>query len=256
MKILLTNDDSLDSPLFRFAVDYFLDMGEVKVVVPMEEQSWKGKSMTRFGKLRLTSLDGYGCEAHGLSGTPADCSNFGIYHVFDQKPDLVISGINMGSNVGLSFMISSGTVGAGLEANIAGVPAVALSQVLPSHAFRHWEAHRQMESEYQDVLFGRMGEMVGRVFDLLRSKENGLQEPVTWSVNMPAEPVADWQVKETTLGQTLYTSCFKKEDDVYQHKIDSPVVDETVGSDGVTVRDGHVSMTRLDLRVIGQEVNG
>ena len=98
--------------------------------------------------------------------------------------------------------------------------------------------------------------MVGRVFDLLRSKENGLQEPVTWSVNMPAEPVVDWQVKETTLGQTLYTSCFKKEDDVYQHKIDSPVVDETVGSDGVTVRDGHVSMTRLDLRVIGQEVNG
>lgn len=252
MKILLTNDDSLDSPLFRFAVDYFLDMGEVKVVVPMEEQSWKGKSMTRFDKLNLTSLDGYGCEAYGLSGTPADCANFGVYHVFDEKPDLVVSGVNMGSNVGLSFMISSGTVGAGLEANIAGVPAVALSQVLPRGAFQSWAESREMDSEYLDTLFGRMNEMVGQVFVMLKSKGDWLQAPVTWSVNMPSEPAEDWQVRETTLGHTLYTSCFKKEGDVYQHNIDRPEVDETVGTDGVAVRDGHVSMTRLDLRVLGQ----
>lgn len=252
MKILLTNDDSLDSPLFRFAVDYFRDMGEVKVVVPTDEQSWKGKSMTRFEKLTLTTLDGFGCEAYGFSGTPADCSNFGIYHVFDGKPDLVISGVNMGSNVGLGFMISSGTVGAGLEANIAGVPAVALSQVLPSEAFQQWVEMRKMEPKLQADLFGRMQQMIGRVFALLQSKSDWMREPVTWNVNMPAEPALDWEVRETTLGHTLYTSCFKQEDTVYQHNIDRPAVDETPGSDGVTVRDGHVSVTRLDLRVIGQ----
>ena len=252
MKILLTNDDSLDSPLFQFAVDYFSDLGEVKVVVPMEEQSWKGKSMTRFEKVTVMSLDGYGCEAYGLSGTPADCSNFGIYHVFDGKPDVVVSGVNMGSNVGLSFMISSGTVGAGLEANIAGIPALALSQVLPAGAFHQWAEDRKMDDALLASLFERMDKMIGQVLDVLQFEAGGLKEPVTWSVNMPAEPIADWEVKETTLGKIFYTSCFKKEGDVYQHNIDSPEVDETPGTDGVTVRDGHVSMTRLDLRVLGQ----
>jgi 5'/3'-nucleotidase SurE len=255
MKILLTNDDSLDSPLFLFAVDYFRKMGELKVVVPTEEQSWKGKSMTRFGKLTAKSLDGFGCEAYGFSGTPADCANYGIYHVFDEKPDLVVSGINMGSNVGLSFMISSGTVGAGLEANIAGIPAVALSQVLPSEAFHYWNDHRKLLPELQARLFEQMREMIGRVFGFLGTKAGWLQEPVTWNVNMPAMGTSGWDVKETTLGHTFYTSCFKQEGDVYQHNIDSPVLDEEAGSDGVTVRDGHVSVTRLDLRVMGQKIN-
>lgn len=252
MKILLTNDDSLDSPLFAFAVDYFKDMGEVKVVVPTEEQSWKGKSMTRFEKLTTTPLDGYGCEAVGLSGTPADCANFGIYHLFDKKPDLVISGVNMGSNVGLGFMISSGTIGAGLEANIAGVPAVALSQVLPPQAFLQWTENREMETELLAELFEQMHQMIDRVFDLLQGRDGWLNDPVTWSVNMPAQVASNWEVRETTLGHTFYTSCFKKEGDVYQHNIDRPALSEKPGSDGMTVRDGHVSVTRLDLRVIGQ----
>ncbi|MDA0711022.1 MAG: 5'/3'-nucleotidase SurE [bacterium] len=252
MKILLTNDDSLDSPLFRFAVTHFSNMGEVKVVVPTEEQSWKGKSMTRFGKLVAKPLPGFGCEAFGFTGTPADCANFGIYHVFDTKPDLVVSGVNMGSNVGLSFMISSGTVGAGLEANIAGLPAVALSQVLTSEAFQYWNDARKLSAELEAELFKQMAEMIDRVFGLLQSKKDWMAEPVTWNVNMPAEPVPDWQVVETTLGRTFYTSCFKPEGQVYQHNIDSPELDETPGSDGVVVRAGHVSVTRLDLRVMGQ----
>ncbi|MYF18520.1 MAG: 5'/3'-nucleotidase SurE, partial [Gemmatimonadetes bacterium] len=80
MKILLTNDDSLDSPLFLFAVDYFQVMGDVKAVVPAEEQSWKGKAMTRFGTRHVERLDGFACETYAFSGTPADCANFGIYH--------------------------------------------------------------------------------------------------------------------------------------------------------------------------------
>ncbi len=254
MKILLTNDDSLDSPLFHLAVDYFSAMGDVVAVVPAEEHSWKGKAMTRFGRLRVEPLDGFACPVFAFSGTPADCANFGIYHMFEQKPDLVISGINMGSNTGLGFMISSGTIGAGLEANLAGIPAVALSQVLPSGAFQRWVDQRDMQEDVQAILFGRIRQMVQKVFDILMVRSDFLTEPVTWNVNMPAEPVVDWQVVPTVLGHTVYTSCFKADGDGFQHNIDRPTVDAREGSDGMVVKQGHVSMTRLDLRVLGQEI--
>lgn len=254
MKILLTNDDSLDSPLFHLAVDYFSAMGEVMAVVPAEEQSWKGKAMTRFGRLHAEPLDGFACPVFAFSGTPADCANFGIYHVFGEKPDLVISGVNMGSNVGLGFMISSGTIGAGLEANLAGIPAVALSQVLPSGAFQHWVTHREIQPDVKTMLFMRIRQMVRKVFDGLTVRSDFLTEPVTWNVNMPAEPVEDWQVVPTVLGQTVYTSCFKVDGDGFQHNIDRPVMDMREGSDGWAIKQGHVSVTRLDLRVLGQAI--
>ena len=205
MKILLTNDDSLDSPLFHFAVDYFQAMGDVVAVVPSEEQSWKGKAMTRFGTMHLEPLDGFACATYAFSGTPADCANFGIYHLFEGKPDLVISGVNMGSNVGLGFAVSSGTIGAALEANLAGLPAVALSQVLPRNAFKHWIEHRALPPDVQETLLASCRAMVRQSFDFLQTQEGFYTAPVTWNVNMPGEPVADWQVVSTTLGHTVYT---------------------------------------------------
>ena len=66
------------------------------------------------------------------------------YHLFEEKPDMVVSGINMGINMGLGFVLSSGTVGACLEANIAGVPAVALSQELDGQVFVRWLEERKI----------------------------------------------------------------------------------------------------------------
>ncbi len=253
MKILLTNDDSLDSPLFLFAVDYFQAMGDVKAVVPAEEQSWKGKAMTRFGTLHIEPLDGFACETYSFSGTPADCANFGIYHMFDgDKPDLVISGINIGSNSGLSFMLSSGTIGAALEANIAGLPAVALSQVLLRHVFRQWVEDRAMQSDVRELLLENCRAMLQRVFAFLNDRADFLSDPVTWNVNMPAEPSDDWRVIPTVLGHTFYTSCFEASEEGYHHNIDQPEVEERAGTDGMVLRDGHVSVTRLDVRTLGQ----
>ena len=128
--------------------------------------------MTRFGTRHVEPLDGFACETYAFSGTPADCANFGIYHVFDGgKPDLVISGINMGSNAGLSFTLSSGTVGAALEANIAGLPGVALSQVLPGQVFRQWVEDRTMQPDVRDLLFERCRAMLDRVFAFLTVRQ-------------------------------------------------------------------------------------
>ncbi len=251
MKILLTNDDSLDSPLFWFAGDYFQAMGQVTAVVPAAEQSWKGKAMTRLGALHLEPLDGFACATYALSGTPADCANFGIYHLFDSKPDLVISGINMGSNAGLGFALSSGTIGAALEANIAGVPAVALSQVLPGPVFRHWIEHRALQPDVQDRLLKNCRAMLHRVFAFLNARADFLSDPITWNVNLPCELAADWQVVPTALGHTFYTSCFKPSENGYCHNIDQPEVEERKGTDGTALREGHVSVTRLDIRTLG-----
>ncbi len=253
MKILLTNDDSLDSPLFRLAVDYFQAMGEVKAVVPAAEQSWKGKAMTRLGMLHLEPLDGFACATYALSGTPADCANFGIYHVFDNKPDLVISGVNMGSNAGLGFALSSGTIGAALEANIAGLPAVALSQILPGHVFRHWVEHRVLQPDVREGLLKNCRAMLHRVVAFLKAQANFLSEPVTWNVNLPCEPSHGWQVVPTAIGHAFYASCFEASEDGYYHNTDQPEVEERNGTDGMALREGHVSVTRLDIRVLGQK---
>src|SRR5262249_10598694 len=130
MHILLTNDDSHISPLFRFAIDLLKTLGTVTIVVPQQEQSWTGKSMSRFKPLTLSQPLLQQDTAFCVDGTPADCVKMGIYHVCDPPPDLVVSGINIGTNTGVGFLLASGTVGACLEANLAGHPAVALSQSL------------------------------------------------------------------------------------------------------------------------------
>ena len=79
-----------------------------------------------------------------------DCVNFGIYTIMaNQKPDLVISGQNMGHNMGIGYVFSSGTIGAGLEANIAGVPSITISQTLPQHDFTMWSSERRLSAESQ-----------------------------------------------------------------------------------------------------------
>ena len=144
MKILLTNDDSHDSPFFETAIALLADFGELTIVVPAQEQSWRGKCMTRHGKLALEETEICGHKAYSVDGSPADCANAGLHHLCDSPPDLVVSGINLGHNVGLGYVFSSGTVGACLEGNICGVPGLALSQRLPGDLYHAWNRDRAL----------------------------------------------------------------------------------------------------------------
>ena len=145
MEILLTNDDGPDSPLLGLVADDLRERGNLTVVVPKNEQSWTGKSMTRFRELRLERM---GDGAYTVDGTPPDCVNVAVHHLYEARPDLVVSGINVGSNTGIGFAFSSGTVGACLEANIIGLPAVALSQILGGGLFFEWTDNKRFpESE-------------------------------------------------------------------------------------------------------------
>jgi 5'-nucleotidase len=252
MDILLTNDDSHASPLLQFALAKLRTLGQVTVVVPKEEQSWTGKAISRFRYLYVDEIALHEERAYCVDGTPADCINLGIYHVMAQKPELVVSGINMGRNVGLGYVLSSGTVGACLEANIAGLPAVALSQSLAPDVFRAWVTHRRLPQAEEARLRPQTETLLDNVFQMLFAQEGFWTTPVTWNVNLPDRVASDWRIVRTRLGQTVYGSCFQQVGDRFQHAVHAPLEDTRDQADGEVVRQGHVSLTVIDLRVLGQ----
>ena len=135
MNILLTNDDGIDSPTLVPLARALGSCGAVRVVVPASERSWIGKAITRFDVVHAGTTVRDGVPMHAVGGTPADCVNLGVHTLAPERPDLVVSGINLGLNFGLAFVLSSGTVGGALEAWIAGVPAIAFSMAIPNDAY-------------------------------------------------------------------------------------------------------------------------
>lgn len=128
LSFLVTNDDGIDSPLLSALVAALLAQGRVTVVAPRQEQSWIGKAISRHRQLNVRSRDNlFGCPAWDVDGTPADCVNLALGHLVAGRPDMVVSGINMGSNAGLPLILASGTVGGALEAACHGFHALATS---------------------------------------------------------------------------------------------------------------------------------
>ncbi len=133
--ILITNDDGIDSPTLVPLARALQQLGAVRVVVPSSERSWIGKAISRFDVVRAEPTERDGIPMHAVSGTPADCVSLGVHTLFPDPPDLVVSGINLGLNFGLAFLLSSGTVGGALEGWIAGVPSIAVSMAIPNDAY-------------------------------------------------------------------------------------------------------------------------
>ena len=128
--ILVSNDDGITAPGIRHLVEIVLALGaEVVVVAPDAPQSGMGHAITIGHPLRLTKNPVFGpdVEAYECSGTPADCVKIAKHHVLkDRTPDLVVSGINHGSNASVNVLYS-GTMSAAIEAAIEGLPAVGFS---------------------------------------------------------------------------------------------------------------------------------
>lgn len=251
-KILVTNDDGRDSPLLRFAIDVLKERGDLTIVVPKEEQSWTSKSITRFGSLHLEPMSLDGGRAYCLDGTPSDCANLGIYHLYEDKPDLVVSGINLGLNAGLGAFLASGTVGACLEANIAGLPAVALSQELERGAFRAWAKKRAFPEETLARLRAQIPGQLEAVFARLFREADFRKRPVMWNVNMPDRAAADCEVVVTSLASNRYGSCFKADGRRFYHEVDFFMAGGEAHTDVDAVSRGHVSITPVDVRELGR----
>lgn len=127
MFIALTNDDGIHAVGLRAIYRALREAGHtVRVIAPMSEQSAVGHAITVLSPLRVKAVEEEGFSGLGIYGTPTDCVKLGISELLDAKPDMVVSGINAGANVGPDILYS-GTVAAATEAAHLGFPALAVS---------------------------------------------------------------------------------------------------------------------------------
>lgn len=136
MRILLSNDDGIHAPGIKILYEELCKIGSVTVVAPLEEKSTTGHSLTIHKPLRIIPM---GKNFFGVNGSPADCVYLGMRQILKKMPDLVVSGINRGANLGQDVYYS-GTVSAAREACIYGVPALAVSLVVD---YRHFKSEEE-----------------------------------------------------------------------------------------------------------------
>ncbi|MDY7010841.1 MAG: 5'/3'-nucleotidase SurE [Planctomycetota bacterium] len=167
MRILLVNDDGILAPGLSALWSAVADMGEVTVVAPETSQSAAGRSLTLHGPVICNHVH-VGGQFHGVSvaGRPVDCVKLAIRELMDSRPDLVLSGINAGENVGVNVFYS-GTVSAGAEGALFGIPSVAFSLAGAG-----------------EMDFRRAGRLCRQVLDVLLSGSIAPGELV--NVNIPA----------------------------------------------------------------------
>lgn len=123
IRILVTNDDGYRSAGIHALAAALKEVGDVTIVAPITEASAMGHALTLRRPLRLEAMD---ARVFAVDGTPTDCVNIAVTHVFQGMPDLVVSGINTGWNIG-DDVTYSGTVAGALEGALLGIPSIAVS---------------------------------------------------------------------------------------------------------------------------------
>lgn len=171
MNILVTNDDGIHASGLAALYREVSTLGKVTVVAPDSEQSAVGHAISLSQPLRVrqVSLDG-GVTGWAVSGTPADCVKIAIAELLPQHPDLVVSGINLGPNVGINVLYS-GTVSAATEASILGVRALAFSL-----------------NTYKNANFVRAGALAGQTLARLLAWP-GWTPNICLNINLPDLPL-------------------------------------------------------------------
>jgi len=147
MKILVTNDDGITSEGIRVLAATLRSRHEVWVVAPSSNRSGVSHGITMCDPLRFHNLGG---NEFSCSGLPADCSITGSQGIMPDRPDVVVSGINRGANMGTD-LIYSGTAAAARQASFAGIPGIAVSLVADAEPF-HWEPLARFIADNLDSL--------------------------------------------------------------------------------------------------------
>jgi 5'-nucleotidase len=139
--VLVTNDDGIDAPGLAVLEAVAATLAtEVWVVAPEHDQSGVSHSISLHSPLRIRRC---GDRRFGVTGTPADCVVVGVRQVMPTRPDLVLSGINRGANLGVETVFS-GTVGGAMAGLLLGVPSIALSQAFSDRDAVRWDTARQL----------------------------------------------------------------------------------------------------------------
>lgn len=233
MHLLLTNDDGVHAEGLQAMIATFRPLARLTVVAPDRERSAVGHSLTFHSPLRVRKLEeqeNYVC--YSTDGTPTDCVLLALYDLLaEDQPDLVLSGINRGSNLG-DDVTYSGTVAAALEGMIHGVPSLAFSQ--PRSKPMHYETAARVAV--------RMVEAVQRY---------GMPSKTLLNVNVPALPEDHLRgVQVTRQGHTEYSQRIVKRVDPWGTEYfwvsgDAPRGEPLPGTDFGAIENGYVSVTPL-----------
>ncbi len=230
MKILISNDDGYQAPGIVALYEALKDVAEVEVIAPEQNNSAKSNALTLHSPLSVhRASNGF----RYVNGTPADCVHIALSGLLDYRPDLVVSGINNGANMG-DDTIYSGTVGAAMEGYLFGIPAIAFSQV-----DRDWV---ELESA------GR------KVRDLVLSMhQQQMITPTPWllNVNIPNLPYEKiGAMKLCRLGrrhsaEKVIQQQSPRGETMYWIGAAGAVMDDADGTDFHATAQGHMSMTPL-----------
>jgi 5'-nucleotidase len=234
MRILLTNDDGIYSPGIYALYKKLKSLGTCTVVAPDAERSAQGHAITLSVPLRVNEARHEGkFFGYSVSGTPADCVKIGLMSIMKKgRPDLIVSGVNRGPNLGINVLYS-GTVSGATEGAILGVPSFAVS--LASFKWHNFEA--ALEFSY-------------KLAKMILKKE--LPPDTLLNVNVPALPRSKIKgVRITRQGRsTFYKESYDRREDpnkrVYYWLSSQRI--EVKGDDdidAVAVRDGYISVTPL-----------
>lgn len=226
-RILITNDDGVYSEGLRLLARALAPLGEVTVVAPDREQSATGHSLTLGRPLRMQKIEE---NWYAVDGTPTDCVNLAVLWLLkDNKPDLIVSGINFGLNLG-DDVTYSGTVSATFEGTLLGIPSVAFSQEIA-----------------EGYSFARAAEFAGRFIAELLSA--ALRPDLLLNVNLPAGELQG--LAFTRLGRRVYQQVVVEKEDPRGRKYywiaGTPEWQSEDGTDHAAVASGRVSVTPLHL---------
>ncbi len=235
--ILITNDDGIHAPGLRLLAESLAPLGEVIVYAPDRQRSAVGHGVSLHQPLRITEIKpGW----HMVDGTPADCLILAVRGLLGRRPNLIVSGINAGANLG-DDVTYSGTVAGAFEGMLLGVPSFAISNI--SHYPKH---------------FGAAGKAAKQIAEYIL--ENGLPKDVMLNVNLPDIPYNDLKgIAITCMGERNYQDEIVKRQDprggvYYWIGGAQPDHYETAGSDFEAIGKDMVSVTPLHRNLTAYDV--
>lgn len=232
MRILIANDDGIHAPGIRALHTAIHDLGETHVVAPHAEQSAVGHAITLSNPIRCLPVEKDGVFfGHAIGGTPADCVKLAVEALLPQRPDVVVSGINLGPNAGIS-VIYSGTVSAATEGTILGIPSMAIS--LATFTNPIWDTPARVARDLLPKLL-----------------RNGLPPETLLNVNVPNLPFDQIKgYRVTTMGRSRFTEVFHRRTDprgnvYYWMDGEMKNLDDDNGTDIKALEAGYVSLTPI-----------
>jgi 5'-nucleotidase len=256
MNLLVTNDDGIDSPFLRELVAALRAAGHgLSVVAPVTEQSWSGASKTRNRPVQSAAVDrGFGCPAWTVAGTPSDCVNIALAHLLPGGVEGVVSGINVGFNCSLGFILASGTVAGAWEGALHGLPALAVSQDVSEETYNRLKEHGGApDGDLLATLKFSAAHAARMVAPLLAGTP--ANSFTVHNVNFPQRCRPDTAVRPTVPAQVQVPGLFSPQADDGSHRLVwRNIVDVSPLSPLTDMRcleQGHISHTVLDYRRLG-----